>query len=52
MKNDVITVQTIDKLHAEHCARCNSSWFSKLEVIVTEVKMAKEKDVLISNIGA
>ena len=42
----------MDKLHAERCARCNSSYFAKGEVIVTEVKADKEKVILISNVGA
>ena len=42
----------IDKLHAERCARCNSSDFSKGEVKVKEIKMDEEKVVLISNMGA
>ena len=42
----------IDKLHAERCARCNSSDFSKGEVKVKEIKMDKEKVILISNMGA
>ena len=42
----------MDKLHAERCARCNSSYFAKGEVLVTEVKTDKEKVILISNVGA
>ena len=42
-EDNAIAVLAVDKLHAERCARCNSSDFSKGEVIVTEVKMDKEK---------
>ena len=51
-EDDAITVLAVDKLHAERCAKCNSSYFAKGEVIVTEVKADKEKVILISNIGA
>lgn len=51
-EDDAIAVLAVDKLHAERCARCNSSYFAKGEVIVTEVKMDKEKVILISNIRA
>lgn len=51
-EDDAIAVLAVDKLHAERCARCNSSYFSKGEVIVTEIKMDKEKVILISNVGA
>lgn len=50
-ENDAIAVLAVDKLHAERCARCNSSYFSKGEVLVTEVKPDKEKVILISNVG-
>jgi len=36
----------------ERCARCNSSYFANCDVIVTEVKMDKEKVILVSNLGA
>ena len=51
-EDDVIVVLAVDKLHAERRVRCNSSHFAKGEVIVTEVKMDKEKVTLISNMGA
>lgn len=51
-EDDAIAVLAIDKLHAERCARCNSSYFAKGEVIVTEIKPDKEKVILISNVGA
>ena len=51
-EDDAIVVLAIDKLHAERCARCNSSYFSKGEVKVKEIKMDEEKVVLISNMGA
>lgn len=51
-EDDAIAVLAVDKLHAERCARCNSSYFSKGEVLVTEVKADKEKVILISNMGA
>lgn len=51
-EDDAIAVLAVDKLHAERCARCNSEYFSKGEVIVTEVKADKEKVILISNMGA
>lgn len=51
-EDDAIAVLTVDKLHAERCARCNSSDFAKGEVKVFEIKMDKEKVILISNIGA
>lgn len=51
-EDDAIVVLAIDKLHAERCARCNSSDFSKGEVKVKEIKMDKEKVILISNMGA
>ena len=51
-EDDAIAVLAVDKLHAERCARCNSSDFAKGEVIVTEVKMDKEKVILKSNMGA
>lgn len=51
-EDDAIAVLAVDKLHAERCARCNSSYFAKGEVIVTEVKMDKEKVILKSNMGA
>lgn len=51
-EDDAIAVLTVDKLNAERCARCNSSYFAKGEVIVTEVKADKEKVILISNMGA
>lgn len=51
-EDDAIAVLAVDKLHAERCARCNSSYFAKGEVIVTEVKADKEKVILISNVGA
>lgn len=51
-EDDAIAVLAVDKLHAERCARCNSSYFSKGEVLVTEVKPDKEKVILISNVGA
>ena len=51
-EDDAIAVLAVDKLHAERCARCNSSYFAKGEVIVTEVKPDKEKVILISNVGA
>ena len=41
---DVMAVLAIDKLHAERCARCNSSYFAKGEVIVTEIKAGKQKE--------
>lgn len=50
--DDAIAVLSVDKLHAERCARCNSSYFAKGEVIVTEVKADKEKVILILNVGA
>lgn len=50
--DDAIAVLAVNKLHAERCARCNSLYFAKGEVIVTEVKMDKEKVILISNVGA
>ncbi len=51
-EDDAIAVLAVDKLHAERCARCNSSYFAKGEVIVTEIKADKEKVILISNVGA
>ena len=51
-EDDAIAVLAVDKLHSERCARCNSSYFAKGEVIVTEVKADKEKVILISNVGA
>ena len=51
-EDDAIAVLAVDKLHAERCARCNSSYFAKGEVIVTEVKADKEKVILFSNMGA
>ena len=51
-EDDAIAVLAVDKLNAERCARCNSSYFAKGEVIVTEVKEDKEKVILISNVGA
>ena len=51
-ENDAIAVLAVDKLHAERCTRCNSSYFSKGEVLVTEVKPDKENVILISNVGA
>lgn len=51
-EDDAIAVLAIDKLHAERCARCNSSDFAKGEVVVTEIKTDKEKVILISNMGA
>ncbi len=51
-EDNAIAVLAVDKLHAERCARCNSSCFAKGEVIVTEVKPDKEKVILISNVGA
>ena len=51
-EDDAIAVLAVDKLHAERCARCNSFDFSKGEVLVTEVKMDKEKVILKSNVGA
>ncbi len=51
-EDDAIAVLAVDKLHAERCARCNSSYFAKGEVLVTEVKADKEKVILISNVGA
>lgn len=51
-EDDAIAVLAVDKLHAERCARCNSSYFAKGEVIATEVKADKEKVILISNVGA
>jgi len=51
-EDDAIAVLAVDKLHAERCARCNSSYFAKGEVIVTEIKADREKVILISNVGA
>ena len=51
-EDDAVVVFSIDKLHAERCARCNSRYFSKGEVKVKEIKMDKEKVILISNMGA
>ena len=51
-EDDAIAVLAVDKLHAERCARYNSSYFATGEVIVTEVKADKEKVILISNMGA
>ena len=51
-EDDAIAVLAVDKLHAERCARCNSSDFAKGEVIVTEIKADKEKVILISNTGS
>lgn len=51
-EDNAIAVLAVDKLHAERCARCNSSYFAKGEVLVTEVKTDKEKVILISNVGA
>lgn len=51
-EDDAIAVLAVDKLHTERCARCNSSYFAKGEVIVTEVKADREKVILISNRGA
>lgn len=51
-EDDTIAVFAVDKLHAERCARCNSSYFAKGEVIVTEIKPDKEKVILIANMGA
>ena len=51
-EDDAIAVLAVDKLHAIHRLRCNSSYFAKGEVIVTEVKADKEKVILISNVGA
>lgn len=51
-EDNAIAVLAVDKLHAERCARCNSSYFAKGEVIVTEVKTDGEKVILISNMGA
>ena len=47
-----VAVLAVDKLHAERCARCNSSYFAKGEVIFTEIKADKEKVILISNTGS
>ena len=51
-EDDTIAVLAVDKLHAERCTRCNSPYFAKGEVTVTEVKMDKEKVILVSNMGA
>ena len=51
-EDDAIAVLAVDKLHAERCARCNSFYFAKGEVTVTEIKPDKEKVILISNVGA
>lgn len=51
-EDDAIAVLAVDKLHAERCARCNSDYFRKGKVEITEVKMDKEKVILISNTGA
>lgn len=51
-EDDAIGVLAVYKLRAERCARCNSSYFAKGEVIVTEVRADKEKVILISNVGA
>ena len=51
-EDDAIAVLAIDKLHAERCAKCNSPDFAKGEVKVFEIKMDKEKVILISNFGA
>ena len=51
-EDDAIAVLAVDKLHAERCARCHSSYFAKGEAIVTEIKMDEEKVILISNMGA
>lgn len=51
-EDDAIAILAVDKLHAERCARCNSSYFAKGEVLITEVKADKEKVILISNVGA
>ena len=51
-EDDAIAVLAVDKLHAERCARCNSDYFRKGKVEVTEVKMDKGKVILISNTGA
>lgn len=51
-EDDAVVVFAIDKLHAKRCARCNSRYFSKGEVKVKEIKMDKEKVILISNIGS
>ena len=51
-EDDAIAVLAIDKLHAERCARCNSTDFAKGEVKVFEIKTDKEKVILVSNVGA
>lgn len=51
-EDNAVAVLAIDKLHAERCARCNSTYFAKGEVKVKEIKMDKEKVILISNIGS
>ncbi len=37
-EDDAIAVLAVDKLHAERCVRCNSSYFAKDDAIVTEMK--------------
>ncbi len=42
-EDDAIAVLAVDKLHAERCARCNSDYFRKGKVEVTEEKWIKRK---------
>ena len=41
-----------DELHAEKCARLNSSDFKKAKLKVTKIDMNTEQVVLVANTGA
>ena len=49
---DVFAAKMNGTIKQKRCARCNSRYFSKGEVKVKEIKMDKEKVILISNMRA